>query len=189
MHTMSFVFCSLPAFLVCEYVLQYWSCCSRCPLQQRFPTQRSWLWRVDNCRKCIAHLFVTLGSLGSWGAFLLRCSVCWKCMFFLFAWGVEFFCQTVPAARTCVAPNGRNPREGSLMPGRQQRTFIALSSLPALWGIPAGRLSICLVVCWYSAGAISRFHWLIFWIQESFLSFLFLSFLFFLAGPAERLGH
>ena len=130
-HTLSFVFCSLPAFLVCEYVLQYWSRCSRCPLQQRFPTQRSWLWRVDNCRKCIAHLFVTLGSSGSWGAFLLRRSVCWRCVFFFFAWDVEFFCQTVPAARTCVAPNAGTLERASLMPGRQG-TFTALSNLSAL---------------------------------------------------------
>ena len=30
----------------------------------------------------------------------------------LFAYRIKFSCQTVPAARTCVAPNGRNPQEG-----------------------------------------------------------------------------
>ena len=110
-HTMSFVFCSLPAFLVCEYVLQYWSRCSRCPLQQRFPTQRSWLWRVDNCRKCIAHLFVTLGSLGSWGAFLLRCSVCWRYVFF-FLPGVLSFLSDCPSGTYVRRPQWQEPSRG-----------------------------------------------------------------------------
>ena len=53
--------------------------------------------------------FRFLGFMGRL-SFTLLCVL--EVCVFLFAWGVKFFCQTVPAARTCVAPNGRNPREG-----------------------------------------------------------------------------
>ena len=130
-HTMSFVFCSLPAFLVCEYVLQYWSRCSRCPLQQRFPTQRSWLWRVDHCHKCIAHLSVTLGSLGSWGVFLFRRSVRGG-VCFSFSRGVLSFSVRLSQRHVRASPLMAGTLErASLMPGRQG-TFTALSNLSAL---------------------------------------------------------